>query len=52
MFFFYYIDVNNSYVSSQLPTTATNVSYAQLKQQQSTSVVNEEKSEPPLITFD
>jgi hypothetical protein len=47
--FFLYIDNNYNLPSGQMPMTNANMSYMQ---QQPTPVVNEEKHEPQLITFD
>lgn len=46
---FFYIDNNYTLPSGQMPMTNANMSYMQ---QQPTPVVNEEKHEPQLITFD
>jgi len=46
---FFYIDNNYTLPSGQMPMTNANMPYMQ---QQPTPVVNEEKHEPQLITFD
>jgi hypothetical protein len=49
LFIFCHIDKNYMHPSGQNPMTNPNMSYTQ---QQPTPIVNEEKPEPQLITFD